>query len=118
MGANQTTGRCASISKPNGGGVASHLLPQSITGMNNDQILAIYESISRLTRQMLAAARGGEWDALVRLERDCSGLFARLFTSEDEAPRSDEFQRRKAALIRGVLDDDAEIRLLVEPWLH
>jgi flagellar protein FliT len=85
--------------------------------MTDEHILATYEAISRLTRQMLAAARNREWDALVRLERDCSALFARLLNSESDAPRSTGFQHRKARLIRGVLDDDAEIRLLVEPWL-
>ena len=85
--------------------------------MKEDLILLTYESISRLTKQMLAAARSGEWDELVRLERECSALFGRLFTGEEEQPRSAEFQRRKAQLIRGALDDDAEIRLLVEPWL-
>jgi flagellar protein FliT len=86
--------------------------------MSDDQILLTYESISRVTKQMLAAARGGDWDALVRLERDCSAHFARLFSGEDERPRSAEFQSRKAQLIRSVLDDDARIRLLVEPWLE
>jgi flagellar protein FliT len=85
--------------------------------MNDDYILMTYESISLLTRQMLTAARGSEWDLLVGLERDCSALFARLFSGEDNRARSADFQRRKARLIRGVLDDDAEIRLLVEPWL-
>ncbi len=85
--------------------------------MNEDFILATYEAIARQTTQMLAAARAGEWDSLVGLERDCSGLFARLFTGDGDQPRSAEFQQRKAQLIRDVLDDDAEIRLLVEPWL-
>jgi flagellar protein FliT len=85
--------------------------------MNEDHILMTYESISRITKQMLTAARDGDWDTLVQRERDCSGLFARLFDGDDERPRSADFQRRKAELIRTVLDDDAEIRLLVEPWL-
>ena len=86
--------------------------------MSDDLILTTYEHIARLTAQMLAAARSGEWDVLVALERDCSALFARLFSGEEEQPRSAEFQHRKARLIRGILDDDAEIRLLVEPWLN
>ena len=85
--------------------------------MNGNQILAIYEEISRTTGQMLAAARSDDWDGLVALEKDCSGMFARLFEAEDGAPRDAEFQRRKGELIRGVLADDAQIRLLVEPWL-
>ena len=32
-------------------------------------------------------------------------------------PDDDDYRSRKAALIRGILDADAEIRLLVEPWL-
>ena len=85
--------------------------------MNGNQILAIYEEISRTTGQMLAAAHSDDWDGLVALEKDCSGMFARLFEVEDGAPRDAEFQRRKGELIRGVLADDAQIRLLVEPWL-
>lgn len=85
--------------------------------MNDDHILMTYERISLLTQQMLTAARSGEWDILVGLERDCSALFARLFSDENNRPRSADFQRHKAQLIRSVLDDDAEIRLLVDPWL-
>lgn len=85
--------------------------------MDGDHILSIYEGVSRLTRQMLAAARRSDWDQLVALEKHCSALFAQLFAIKDERPRSAEFQRRKSELICGVLDDDAQIRLLVEPWL-
>lgn len=85
--------------------------------MNEEFILHTYECISLVTKQMLAAARGGQWDTLVSLERECSALFAPLFTGDDSRPRSPEFQRRKAELIRSVLDDDAQIRVLVEPWL-
>lgn len=102
MGANQ-----AGASRHTGGAPA----------MNEEMILTTYEQIAGLTRQMLAAARDGEWEALVTLERDCSALFARLLSAEEVQPRSSDFQRRKARLIRAVLDDDAEIRLLVEPWL-
>jgi len=86
--------------------------------MDGDRyILSIYESISRLTRQMLAAARSSDWDQLVALEKNCYAMFAQLFASTDGRPRSAEFRRRKTELICGVLDDDAQIRMLVEPWL-
>jgi flagellar protein FliT len=85
--------------------------------MSDEMVLSTYEGIARITAQMLAAARSGEWDALVQLERKCSALFSGLMSSEENRPRSVDFQRRKAGLIRRVLDDDAEIRLLVEPWL-
>ena len=84
--------------------------------MDGDHILTIYSGIADLTRQMLAAARAGEWDTLIALEKACSAHFARLLAGEDNRPRNAEYQRRKAELIRSVLDDDAQIRLLVEPW--
>lgn len=85
--------------------------------MNGAQILAQYGEIAQLTRNMLAAARAAEWERLVELERTCSSYFARLFESGAAQPADATFINRKAALIRGILDDDAEIRLLVEPWL-
>ena len=88
-----------------------------MTLVSGNQILAIYEDISGTTRQMLAAARSDDWDGLVTLEKDCSAMFARLFETEDGAPRDAEFQRRKGELIRGVLANDAQIRVLVQPWL-
>jgi flagellar protein FliT len=84
--------------------------------MDDDFILAIYSDIAGLTGQMLAAARNGEWDTLIALEKACSTHFARLPADENGRPRSAEYQRRKAELIRGVLAEDAQIRLLVEPW--
>jgi flagellar protein FliT len=85
--------------------------------MNGEQILAVYETIAEFTRQMLAAARASEWERLVALEKDCGAQFARLRAGDDNALRDDGYRRRKAALIRDILDEDAEIRLLVEPWL-
>ena len=84
--------------------------------MDDDLELAIYAGIARLTGQMLAAARSNEWDTLIALEKACSTHFARLLAKEDGRPRDAQYQRRKSELIRGVLDDDAAIRLLVEPW--
>jgi flagellar protein FliT len=85
--------------------------------MNDEAILSVYQRIAELTEQMLAAARGSDWDTLLHLEHECRALFAQLSDGEDERVRDANFQRRKANLIRGVLDDDAQIRLLVEPWL-
>jgi len=84
--------------------------------MDGDHILAVYQDISRITQQMLAAARGNDWEQLETLEQECGTRFQALLAAEDCRPRDAEFQRRKAALIRRVLDDDAQIRNIVEPW--
>jgi flagellar protein FliT len=80
-------------------------------------IIAQYTEIAAITKRMLDAARSSEWDTLCDLERDCGKYFERLLESGEEQPDDNHYRSRKAALIRGILDDDAEIRLLVEPWL-
>jgi flagellar protein FliT len=86
--------------------------------MDEHQILATYVRIARVTRQMLAAAQAGQWDQLTALEHECSGLFAPLLEHDRQPPAGPEYVRRKAELIRGILADDAQIRLLVEPQLE
>jgi flagellar protein FliT len=86
--------------------------------MDNAQILAIYEETSRLTRQMLAAARENDWDLLVTHEKACAATLSPLISDKPAQPPSNDFQRRKAELISSILDDDAQIRMLVEPWLE
>lgn len=76
-----------------------------------------YEHIAQLTADMLAAARNAQWDHLVELETQCKNAFAVLAGMPDRITFTPELVQRKAALIRQVLADDAEIRKLVEPWV-
>jgi flagellar protein FliT len=75
-----------------------------------NEILALYIQLSALTARMRQAARTGDWDGLIALEVQCAGLSSQLVQREDGAPRNLDYQRRKADLIRKVLEDDAEIR--------
>lgn len=86
--------------------------------MNNDQILKIYEEASQLTRLMLLAAREGNWDHMVEHEKTCAARLSVLIADQPEQPQTPDFLKRKGELIRGMLDDDTQIRLLVEPWLE
>jgi hypothetical protein len=52
---------------------------------------------------------------LTTLEHECCGLFAPLVEHDRQPPAGAEYVRRKAELIRDILADDAQIRLLVEP---
>lgn len=75
-----------------------------------------YERIAQLTSEMLAAARRQQWEQLIELEHTCRNAFAALVDAPDAIPATPETLQRKAALIRQVIADDAEIRNLVEPW--
>jgi flagellar protein FliT len=75
-----------------------------------NEILGLYAQLSAVTSRMRHAARAADWDGLIALETECADVSSRLVDREDGAPRNAEYQRRKADLIRKVLEDDAEIR--------
>jgi flagellar protein FliT len=85
--------------------------------MNSPQIITTYETILAITGQMLEAARSGDWDRLVALEKDCKKLVEGLIAENYGLPLSSQLQQRKAEIIRKVLADDAEIRNITEPWM-
>ncbi len=84
--------------------------------MDNHQIMAIYEDAAGLTREMLGAARAEQWDDVAAKEKLCTEKLAALPSAMPAQP-DPLHQRRKAELIRSMLDDNAEIRVLAEPWL-
>jgi flagellar protein FliT len=59
---------------------------------------------------MRQAAANEDWDTLIALESQCSDVSCLLIACEDGSPRTLEYQRKKADLIREVLEDDALIR--------
>lgn len=86
--------------------------------MNEDAtVIETYRSMAKKSSAMLVAARGDDWDEVVRLERDCAALVARLKSLGDRAPLSANERTQKVDLIRSILADDARIRELAEPWL-
>ena len=84
--------------------------------MNNP--LSHYESVETASRDMLAAARVQDWDALVLAERRCAASIALLKASDAEVRLSTELRRRKSEIIHRVLAHDAEIRRLVDPHMR
>lgn len=86
--------------------------------MNGDDVIAIYESISALTDQMLAAARAADWELLAKLETQCGKHISNLKNFEDNISLSDEHRNRKVDIIKKILEDDRSIRHLTEPGLR
>ncbi|WP_314438052.1 flagellar protein FliT [Massilia timonae] len=85
--------------------------------MNGDDILSLYESVSSLSGDMLAAAQAGEWDQLVELETRCASQVQILRAGESATPLNAERRAHKVAMIRKILADDREIRDLTSPWM-
>ena len=82
-----------------------------------DTLLDYYRAIEEVSRQMLEAARGEDWDAVVRCEGVCAVLIEQLrFKARtEELPR--EARAEKLRVMQRILRHDAEIRTLAEPWL-
>jgi len=92
------------------------------------QLLSYYEAIERASADMLAAARAGRWDEVVKLEGACVLLISQLKHAAQEpegsegqarpAGQSQEAARIKSRIMQRILVNDAEIRHLAEPWLQ
>lgn len=85
--------------------------------MNSEEVISLYESVARITKQMLAAARKGDWDQLAALESDCADHVHTLEASEAPVVLTAEMRNRKVAVIKQILSDDREIRHITEPWM-
>jgi len=84
--------------------------------ISSEDVIGVYENVSQLTRQMLAAARSRDWDTLHRLERDCASQVSML--REGQPPSlTGELRARKVRLLQSILADDREIRNITEPWM-
>ena len=84
----------------------------------NPSLLQYYEAIERASQDMLTAARGGNWDEVVKLEGACAVLIARLKSAASAKPLGTEEAQLKSRIMQRILVNDAEIRQLAEPWLE
>ena len=82
------------------------------------QIVDRYVRMAHASNRMLLAAREEDWDQVCEVEKECSAIIAELSTMGDLSPTDPELRRRKLGLMKRVLADDAEIRLLSQPWLR
>jgi hypothetical protein len=81
-------------------------------------VLQRYERALELTRAMLEAARGSDWDRLVRLEQERALLVERL-SVEDPDPGHDPASREhKREIIVEMLRLDEQIQMLTQDWMH
>jgi flagellar protein FliT len=78
----------------------------------------LYEEMSQLSSRMVDAARAGEWDSLIELEHDVTGLRNTLMAIPDDGNSPAGDIARKRSLIQRILDDDAEVRRHTEPWME
>ncbi len=85
--------------------------------MPTDALLDYYRAIEHSRARMLEAARSRDWDEVVRCEGACAVLIEQLrYRSQNETLPRDE-REEKTRIMQRILRNDAEIRVLAEPWL-
>lgn len=80
--------------------------------------IELYEEMSILSSRMVDAARASEWDNLIELEYGVTSLRNTLLTMPEESNVPSAYLARKRALIRHILENDAEVRRHTEPWME
>ncbi|MFM2066757.1 MAG: hypothetical protein RLZZ584_1666 [Pseudomonadota bacterium] len=92
--------------------------PTPIEPAMNHALLQYYEAIETASRDMLEAARTGDWDRVVKLEGACAVLISQLKHAACEHALGRDEAQLKSRIMQRILLNDAEIRHLAEPWLE
>ena len=82
------------------------------------RLLSYYEAIEQASADMLAAAKIGNWDEVVKLEGACVLLISQLKHAARQMPLDAAAAKTKSRIMQRILLNDAEIRHLAEPWLE
>jgi flagellar protein FliT len=81
------------------------------------ELLSFYKAIEQASADMLAAARSGDWDQVVKLEGACVLLISQLKEAAQGRQLGPEESKAKSRILQRILLNEGEIRNLVEPWL-
>lgn len=75
-----------------------------------------YVRLEDVCRQMLEAARGGDWNRVADIEGDTHALIARLREARQQDALGALERREKFRILRNIVEIDAQIRHLAQPW--
>ena len=80
-------------------------------------LIDYYKAIEDSSTKMLNAAKSKDWEQVVRFEGACAVLIEQLRAKaqSDELPA--EQRSEKIRIMQRILQNDAQIRCLAEPWL-
>lgn len=80
-------------------------------------LIDYYKAIEDSSRKMLDAATSEDWDQVVRFEGACAVLIEQLRARAHNEELLPEQRTEKARIMQRILQNDAQIRYLAEPWL-
>jgi flagellar protein FliT len=80
-------------------------------------LIEYYQAIEDSSVRMLEAAMAQDWDGVVRYEGACAVLIEQLRHQAKTEALDARTRAQKAGIMRRILQNDAQIRILAEPWL-
>lgn len=80
-------------------------------------LLDFYKAIEQASEQMLLAARHSDWERLAQCESNCVLLINELRVHSKDAALTAAQHKEKTRIMQSILRNDAQIRILAEPWL-
>ncbi len=82
-----------------------------------EMLIDYYKAIEDSSARMLQAARLENWDEVVRCEGACAVLIEQLRFQSQQQELTPEHRKEKARIMQRILRNDAQIRVLAEPWV-
>jgi flagellar protein FliT len=80
-------------------------------------LIDYYKAIEDSSSRMLDAAKSENWDQVVRFEGACAVLIEQLRERANREELMPEQRVEKSRIMQRILNNDAQIRYLAEPWL-
>ncbi len=80
-------------------------------------LLFYYQAIEDSSRKMLEAAKAADWDAVALCEAESAVLIEQLRYCARQEKLDGDARKAKGEIMRRILQNDAQIRYLAEPWL-
>jgi len=80
-------------------------------------LLDYYKAIEAKSAEMLAAAMQQNWGCVVECEKSCAVLIGELRVQSQELVLTPAQRKEKTRIMQSILRNDAQIRVLAEPWL-
>jgi flagellar protein FliT len=80
-------------------------------------LIDYYKAIEESSAKMLEAAKVQDWDGVVRFEGACAVLIEQLRSRAKTEELDLAARQEKTRIMLRILNNDAQIRYLAEPWL-
>ncbi len=83
----------------------------------SQHLIDYYKAIEDSSAKMLDAAKMEDWEQVVRFEGACAVLIEQLRDRARQEQLLPEQRSEKSRIMQRILQNDAQIRYLAEPWL-